>query len=89
MLEQRAKFTLNILKNRLIAIGGWNSTGTLRSVEAYDSFTNKWAPLASMNLARDSHSVAVYENKIYVVGGNDSGSLEYYDPIIGWTLVCV
>lgn len=90
MLQQRTKFALVALKCRLIAIGGWNLSGTLRSVEAYDEFANKWYPLASMNLERNSHSGTVYKNKIYVVGGNRDGSLEYYDPNIDkWTLVSV
>ena len=58
---------------------------SLKSVEKYDSASDKWIYVSNMNIARWRHSAFVMEGKIFVVGGcNVYGKLvkeiECYDP---------
>lgn len=71
----------------LYAIGGYNGDRALKSVERFDPKEGKWRTMADMDIRREdlSHSCAVYNNNIVVMGGVDddekplaSGSM--YNP---------
>ena len=50
--------------------GGWsNWRTTLKSVESYDHYLDKWTFLPNMNDARDFPGLVTKENKLYVIGG--------------------
>jgi len=65
----------------------------LKSVERYNSATNKWMYVSDMNIKRRGHSACVLRNKIYVVGGfngeeNQVNEIECYDPTCDtWSIV--
>lgn len=90
MVQNRKLFALVPLYNKLFAIGGYNSAiGSLHSVEAYDMCSNKWEHISSMNEFRSSHGCAVHNNHIYVIGGDDECTVEYYDSFLDhWFMVC-
>ncbi|XP_028398335.1 kelch-like protein 12 [Dendronephthya gigantea] len=80
------------LGSKLYAIGGYDGSGRLNSVECYDVTKQEWTPSASMVHRRGLAGAAVLNGKIYVAGGFDGSvrhtSVECYDPTIDrWTIV--
>jgi N-acetylneuraminic acid mutarotase len=77
---------------KIFAIGGRNQVSRYLDInEMYDPATNTWVQKAPMPTPRNSFAIAVYENKIYVIGGaiylpNGNGASEHcsinqvYDP---------
>jgi N-acetylneuraminic acid mutarotase len=75
----------------LYVVGGQNYTtgvdanGNLNTLEAYDPGTDTWTTKAPMPTARAYVGTAVYDNKLYVLGGMNStqgilNTVEVYDP---------
>lgn len=82
--------------NLIYVIGGerYHKLGinTLTSCECFDIMANQWSDLPSLQKARRYHSSVVYKGceesikgrefkHIYVLGGNNQGSVERYDII--------
>ena len=67
------------------AIGGLNTGGASRVVEAYNSNTDTWTTKANTLYARDDGMAAVVNDKIYYMGGYNSGTylalVEEYEPL--------
>jgi hypothetical protein len=93
MLEARALLGIAVVDGKIYAIGGNNNTnGNIQCVdtnEEYDPATDTWSFKASMPTPRASFGVAVYQGKIYCIGGFTgvenakyvlSGANEVYDP---------
>ena len=57
-----------VFEGKIVATGGSNYNGSLRSVEAYDHHENKWTNLTDMLRERSNHSVGCFGNKMYVMG---------------------
>uniref|UniRef100_A0A1A9WMS8 Kelch-like protein diablo n=1 Tax=Glossina brevipalpis TaxID=37001 RepID=A0A1A9WMS8_9MUSC len=72
--------SLNGLMYTVGGIGG-NSNLDLVTAECYDPFINEWTQIASMQTARSSYGACVYNDCIYVVGGNKNTTVENYNPI--------
>ncbi len=53
---------------------------TLGTNEEYDPATDKWTSRAPLPTLRLAFGIAVYQNKIYVIGGDETGVNEVYDP---------
>ena len=58
----------------------------------FNTMTGQWSTLSSMNVPRAWPSAAVFENKIFLLGGFDGmsrlRSVEFYDPETDtWTFV--
>ncbi len=65
-------------------------TGVTDSLIEYDISTGNFATKTSMPFSNQQHAAAVYNNKLYVMGGSSGGnSLIVYDPATGiggtWT----
>ena len=88
MPTARAQLGVAVVNGKIYAIGGGNNTvagPTVLSVnEEYDPATNTWTTKEPMPTARHSFGIAVYENKIYCIGGSTNGPRlainEVYDP---------
>ena len=71
---------------RIYAIGGYNGSGVLNTVEAYNPKTNSWTSEAPMPTARGYLAAALGpDGRIYAIGGQDrSGNIvntvEAYTP---------
>jgi hypothetical protein len=52
----------------IYAVGGYDSTYQLSSVERYDIETNQWEEISRMNRPRSALSVVMLNNKIYALG---------------------
>jgi N-acetylneuraminic acid mutarotase len=84
-----------VVNGEIYAIGGVGLNNTVPTAlgisEEYDPVTDKWASKAPLPTLRTSFGIAVYQNKIYVIGGlenNDIASAvnEVYDPATDtWT----
>ena len=105
MQVARANLGVAVVNGDIYAIGGNTVTGeynidqgffkginggTVNTNEQYDPATDTWTLKASMPTPRDSFAIAVYQNKIYCIGGRTSIPLyspqtfttvnEVYDP---------
>ena len=88
MPTARAQLGVAIVNGKIYAIGGENNSATGPNVlninEAYDPATNTWTTKKPMPTARHSFGIAVYQNKIYCIGGSINGPYlavtEVYDP---------
>jgi hypothetical protein len=76
---------------KLYAVGGYDGTNFLNSVEEYDPATDSWTTKAPMKYRRVGPGVAVAQNgKLYAAGGRDDVTkifvTEEYDPATNtWT----
>ena len=50
-------------------MGGYDGQSRLKSVECYDSFSNRWTEVAPMKQAVSSPAVASCAGKLFVIGG--------------------
>ena len=63
-----------VLGGRLYAVGGWDGSKHLLSVERYDEGKDEWQVVASMGSKRSSLGVCVLGGRLYAVGGWDGSS---------------
>ena len=54
---------LAMLDGYVYAVGGWEGSSRLDSVEKYDPETNTWSPVASLKMAVTSPAVVAHEGK--------------------------
>jgi len=81
-----------VVNGVLYAVGGYDGTSVVATVEAYDPVTNTWSTKTSMPTARDRLAVGVIDGILYAVGGysgsGNSGfsTIEAYNPATDtWT----
>lgn len=58
--------------NKVIVVGG---VGSGQSVDMYDPSTQQWKATAPLHHARSSHSAVIYQNALWVVGGNGANNM--------------
>ena len=64
-MKKKRRYLCSVaLGNRLYAIGGYDGSGRLNSVECYDVITKEWTPSASMVHRRGLAGAAVLNGKI-------------------------
>ncbi len=59
------------LDGAVYAIGGFNGSARLNTVERYDPRTDRWDTLSQMGAKRSNFGVENIEENIYVAGGFD------------------
>ena len=57
---------LAMLDGHVYAVGGWEGSSRLDSVERYDPETNTWSPVASLKMAVTSPAVVAHEGKVKI-----------------------
>ncbi|CAK8688248.1 unnamed protein product [Clavelina lepadiformis] len=75
----RYGLTAVVLNNEIYAIGGRDDSNRLSSVEKYNLDTKNWIDVPSMNEERSGGSACVVGGFIWVFGGCDSKTVEFYD----------
>lgn len=93
MQQDRCRFSLNALGNRLFAVGGvsehddddgLNSESSNSNVEAYDLATDVWTYVTPMPEKRSQHAGATLNDLLYISGGLDrqhvQSSFWRFDP---------
>jgi N-acetylneuraminic acid mutarotase len=87
----RSGLGVAVVNGKIYAIGGKSESGVVGTNEEYDPETDTWTYKASMPTPRQLFAVAVYQNKIYCIGGTTDYSSysdvnEVYDPATNtWT----
>lgn len=71
---RRCRAGLAVLNNLIYAIGGFNGSLRVRTVDAYDPQANQWISCPPMEARRSTLGVGVLNGKIYAVGGFDGSS---------------
>jgi len=56
------------LDQYVYAIGGYDGSSQLSSVERYDVSSDQWTMITAMNCARSALGVSIVNNCIYAVG---------------------
>ncbi|CAB1329607.1 unnamed protein product, partial [Coregonus sp. 'balchen'] len=80
MSTRRARVGVAAIGNKLYAVGGYDGTSDLATVESYDPVTNSWQPEVSMGTRRSCLGVAVLHGLLYAA--------ERYDPLTStWTSI--
>lgn len=59
MLEKRINFSVVTLHGFMFVVGGQNATSHLSSCERYDSQTNQWTYVASMDRPRTGNMLQI------------------------------
>jgi N-acetylneuraminic acid mutarotase len=97
MPTARGFLSTSELNGTIYAIGGWDGTRALSTVEEYDPMTDTWTRKADMLFPKNGLSTSVVNGKIYAIGGADgspaggagatySNVVEEYDPVADtWT----
>jgi N-acetylneuraminic acid mutarotase len=93
MQVARGNLGVAVVNGKIYAIGGsvqtkngpFGFTGHVGTNEEYDPETDSWVFKASMPTARSGFAIAVYQGKIYCIGGHlenssKTGVNEVYDP---------
>ena len=90
MPTARGDLGVAVVNGKIYAIGGFVSTNEeynpySKVNEEYDPATNTWTTKKDMPTGRNHFGIAVYKNKIYVIGGchqtlSNTGVNEVYDP---------
>ncbi|MDD4325657.1 MAG: kelch repeat-containing protein [Candidatus Bathyarchaeota archaeon] len=90
-----AVYGATVIDEEIYAFGAYGYDGiTHYTAEKYDPKTDTWSTIAQMPTPRIEFATAVYENKIYIIGGKISrgdaslNTVEVYDPTTNsWTSV--
>jgi hypothetical protein len=85
MHQARAGLGAAVVNGKIYAIGGHAESGVVGTNEEYDPETDTWTFKEPMPTPRQDFAVAVYQNKIYCIGGTTEYSSysdvnEVYDP---------
>ncbi|KZS14979.1 RING canal kelch protein [Daphnia magna] len=84
MPTRRCRAGLASVCGRIYAIGGFNGSLRVRTVDLYEPNLDQWFPAPDMETRRSTLGVAVLNNCIYAVGGFDGStglkSAEKFDP---------
>jgi len=85
MLTERCRFTLNVVQDKLYAIGGAsenvedgvNNTVEGCACECYDPTKDSWSQIAMLPSCRTQHAGAAWNDLLFVSGMNKSSFQSY------------
>jgi len=84
MKRRRSGVSCEAFHQYIYAVGGYDGTSQLDSIERYDSFINRWQEVSTMNTPRSNMGLLTINNRIIIVGGygNDytTNKCELFDP---------
>lgn len=67
MPTRRCRAGLALVDNKVYAVGGFNGSLRVKTVEVYDTQSDSWSTGPPMSARRSTLGVAVLGNKIYAV----------------------
>lgn len=74
MPSNRADFTIQVMDDKIITLGGWTDGSTLSdAIEIYDPVTDKWTELEKMDQPQWCMAPAYVKGKLYLIGGKTTG----------------
>ena len=71
MLSKRCRLGVAALNGKIYAVGGYDGSSFLKSVEMFDPRNNKWTFVASMNVTRSRVAVVANMDRLWAIGGYD------------------
>lgn len=77
MSTARWVFASGVVNDKIYVFGGYNG---LSSVEEYNPTTKTWTTKTPMSVGRNYPRAAVFDNKVYVIGGMSNNTVSVYDP---------
>ncbi|XP_028075011.1 kelch-like protein 12 [Camellia sinensis] len=91
MNTRRGCHSLTMLNEKLYALGGFNGSNMVSTIEIFDPRLGSWMMGEPMNDPRGYSGAVVIGEKIYVIGGVMDGSeilstIECYKEGCGWEL---
>ena len=78
-----------VLNGLVYAVGGFNGSLRVRTVDVYDPIRDMWSSVASMDARRSTLGVAVLGGMIYAVGGFDGTTGMYKYCLYGTRSILV
>ena len=92
MLSKRCRLGVAANNSKIYAVGGYDGSSFLKSVEVFDPITNKWSFVAPMNVTRSRVAVVANMDRLWAIGGYDGmknlSTVEMYNPETNeWTFV--
>ena len=63
----RSRVGVAVMRSRLYAIGGYNGTDRLNTVEVFDADTKRWGRVASMNCKRRYNNNRVEVKQMWIL----------------------
>lgn len=63
-----------VISGLVYAVGGFNGSLRVRTVDVYEPLKDSWSSIASMEARRSTLGAAVLNGLIYAVGGFDGSS---------------
>ena len=92
MLSKRCRLGVAALHGKIFAVGGYDGSSFLKSVEVFDPISNKWSMVAPMNVTRSRVAVVANMDRLWAIGGYDGmknlSTVEMYNPETDeWTFV--
>lgn len=75
------------MAGHVYAVGGFNGSLRVRTVDVYDGVKNQWTSIASMQERRSTLGAAVLNDLLYAVGGFDGStgrSWTWSPPVPAW-----
>ena len=70
-----------VLDKKIYVTGGYDDGLPVSSCDVYDTDTNTWSQVPSMNIGRHGHSLVSLHGRLYAIGGyNDVDSVEVFTP---------
>ena len=65
MSTRRCRCGVAVVRGRVYAVGGFNGSLRVKTVDEYDPVKDGWQPVASMDARRSTLGVAVLNDHIY------------------------
>ena len=65
---------VSVMNGLVYAVGGFNGSLRVRTVDVYDPIKDMWSSVASMEARRSTLGAAILNGMIYAVGGFDGSS---------------
>ena len=78
MNSYRQLSSCTVFEGKILVTGGYDDS-TLKSVESYDHYENKWTHLPDMIEKRYNHGAVSMGNKMFVIGGFEKLTCEVFD----------
>ncbi|CDQ60633.1 unnamed protein product [Oncorhynchus mykiss] len=75
LVTGRWRHKMAVHGGKVYALGGFDGTQRLTSVEAYDTFHNRWTPAPPLLLGVSSFAAASFNKWIFAIGGGPNGKL--------------
>lgn len=75
------------MAGHVYAVGGFNGSLRVRTVDVYDGVKDQWTSIASMQERRSTLGAAVLNDLLYAVGGFDGSTGRFRvcsQPLLAW-----